>query len=468
MFCLGVAACSDNKAGSPDTLRPPDTITPADQAADAALPFPFSPPDLTLSQLSCLSFGLNTGSSSSSANRRKVDLALITSLGVGLLRHDFLWHSIEKTKGSFDFSGYDLRVDAAAAAGVKHIGLLAYGNPWATTKTKDDPKYPPDDPADFGRYAKAVVSHYKGKIRLYEVWNEPNAGYRFWKSNPLGDPKAFGALLKAAYKAAKEADPSATVLFGGPFFHDQIIPGHLKFLGDVYKAHPDLGKYYDAMAIHPYGMYPPNAPPELDYGQEEPVHEMMRSLRQLMAQHGDGAKPIYTTEYGWPVWKAVTELQQAQYLVRAYLLLTAAGSHSNCWYTLRDSGVPPTNTEATFGLLAYDSNPTDTTPSRAKPAFTAYQALLSTLGQYKVVQDLRQSLALAPSVFALRLQHETTKRRATALWSTGSTAVNVDLLVSGGVNQLTRVDMLGSQAKLSPGSGVVRVSVGPSPIYVLE
>ena len=482
-ICLWIAACAvgctDSGAGSPDAVAPAADLRPdqADagpdqravpdlrQSPDRRVTATFAPANLPLSSLACVAGQLSTGSSSGAVAARADDLARLTDVGVGLLRSDFLWHRIEKVKGTFSFAEYDARVAAASAAGVAHLGLLAYGNPWATSLTTSDYHYPPDDPADFGRYVKATVSHYKGKLDTYEVWNEPNAGWRFWKSNPKGDPKVYGALLKAAYTAAKQADPKATVLFGGPFFHEQMIPGHLGFLADVYKHHPDLGRYYDGMALHPYALYPPGIAPEKIDAWEIPVDVMLGRVRDLMAKHGDGSKPIYVTEAGWPVWKKVSEKQQGEYLVRSFLMLAAAGARAYCWYTLRDFDSHAVSTEATFGLLAHSA---DRTKARLKPAYTAYKTLLKTVGQYKIIKRLHSDLSMPAGVFAYGLQHITTGARATALWTTSATGVTVDLPLAPSTASVTTVTTTGQTAKPSFSAGKLRVAATTGPIYILE
>lgn len=440
---------------SPDTLAHPD----------AAPPVPFTPAPLPLGELACLARGISTAGGSAGQAARAADLSPMAAAGIKRLRADFHWHVIEPKKGSFDFSRYDRRMTQALAAGIEHIVLLAYGNPWASSKTEDDKFYPPDDPADFGRYAAATVAHYRGQATLYEVWNEPNGGYRFWKTNPLGDPPAYAALLKAAYTAAKKADPTAQIIFGGPFFHDQVIPGHLTFLRQAYDAEPKLGDYFDAMAIHPYALYPPAAPPEKDDDWETGVGRMVAQVRALMAKHGDGDKPIYVTEVGWPVWSSVSEAQQARYLVRAYLLLAAAGVRSYCWYTLRDQKSNAVSTEATFGLFDYSADPTK---ARAKPSWTAYRTLLQTLGAYRLSADLRAPLALAQDTFAYRLTHPTSTARATVLWSRAPGGQPLTLTLAPSTKTVEKVTIEGKKTTLTPQSGKVTLTAGEDPIYLLE
>ena len=70
--------------------------------------------------------------------------------------------------------------------------------------------YPPADPADFARYVYNTVSHFKGSIKTWEVWNEPHYSGFF-----SGTPAEYAALLKIAYTECKRADPECIVLGGG-------------------------------------------------------------------------------------------------------------------------------------------------------------------------------------------------------------------------------------------------------------
>lgn len=463
-------ACRDESSSTPDrgpSDRGPEAATDLaqDQVARPDL-YPataFAPSTTTLSEAACLSHPLASGTSTAAAASRADDLAHLAVLGVKRLRADLLWHVVEKSRGVFDFTGYDAVIADAETAGLSMLTLLAYGNPWAVTPTAADHFYPPDDPADFGAYVKATLSRYKGKLKTVEIWNEPNAGFRFWKSNALGDPKAFGALVKAAFKAARAADPTVKVLFGAPFYHDQIIKGHLKFVEEVYQAHPDLGQFFDGMAVHPYPVYPPSVAPETLSGLEQPLPLMMARVRSQLASHGDGAKPLHVTEVGWPVWQSVSEEQQARYLIRGFLLLVSAGAQSVCWYTLRDHAGNAVPTERTFGLLAID--PDGKTPPTPRTAYKALSTLLATLGGYRLSQDLAASLSLGAGTYAYELVHATTGRKAAVLWTTASNPGAVDLLVSTAT--ATEVGMLGEKKTLSAQGGKVRVIPSGRPLYIL-
>jgi hypothetical protein len=80
-----------------------------------------------------------------------------------------------------------------------------YGNP---------PQPPTSDPKAMDawlKFVRLVVDRYKGTIKYWEIWNEPNH-FAFWGSEP--DGKEYGRLVNAGAKVVKEVDPSAVILAG--------------------------------------------------------------------------------------------------------------------------------------------------------------------------------------------------------------------------------------------------------------
>src|SRR5262249_32175767 len=144
--------------------------------------------------------------------------------------------------------------------GVLALPILCYGNPWANAEPMGTIK-PPDDPADFARFASSAASAFAGRLATYEVWNEQNLGFRFWFPREDGD--AYGTLLKATSKALRSADPNARVALGGLIYHGLFTTAE-RFLETVYTAHPDIAAAYDVLAFHPYPIYPPSVAPEVD------------------------------------------------------------------------------------------------------------------------------------------------------------------------------------------------------------
>jgi len=274
----------------------------------------------------------------------------IASLGVGTVRSDFLWKKIEPQQGEWNFSHYDQVVDALEQRNIEIIPMLGYGVAWASSQTDDDSHYPPDDPNDFANFAAKVAQRYENRIQRFEIWNEPNAGFRFWKPNIAGDPVAFGELALAAEEAIHNINPQAHVILGGAFYHEQVIPGAIPFLQELIEAHPSVIQRMDSVAIHPYSLYPPTAAPEADHDGQIPIWQMIDNIQQLFSP-----LPVIVTEYGIPTTADLSRETQAAYLERGYLLALAQGATDVCWYSLQN-GEDEDNIEASFGLLNYDGS----------------------------------------------------------------------------------------------------------------
>jgi hypothetical protein len=350
-----------------------------------------APDPLTADRGHCLAAQLPLGQSAHDKARRQQFFDAAKYLGVRALRTDVRWDEIEPKQGAFEWAPHDTLVGELQAHGIELLALIAYGNTWASKEGKaaNDIMYPPDDPKDFATFAAAVAKRYQGKVKRYEVWNEQNAGFRFWKGTNTfsGDPKAYAKLLLLAAQAIHGVDAKAEVAFGGLFYLPQAVMGAEEFTDKAYAAEPLLAQHVNAHAWHPYALYPPVDPPEFAASKAEAgvervaVDETARRLRKVLAKHGAGDQRLWMTELGWPTEEAVTELDHARFLVRSWVLLDAADVPYRCWYTLMDHPPEAQNViwEKVFGLYRWDADPTDATPPQPKPAAAAWHNLTQRL-----------------------------------------------------------------------------------------
>ena len=184
-----------------------------------------------------------------------------------------------------------------------------------------NPIHSPSDLAAFRAFTQALARHVRQAWNpatvAYEILNEPNLSYE-WGAAP--DPAGYVAVLRAGYEGIKAGDAKAWVVSAG-----LATGGHyddLAFIREMYRA--GAKPYFDALGSHPYGG---SGPPDQKQG---PVYfRRAEEQRQVMLEFGDGAKPIWATEFGWIVgtaacnfgyheWMEVTEAQQAEYLAAAY------------------------------------------------------------------------------------------------------------------------------------------------------
>lgn len=454
ILLLLVPACSEPA----DEPAPPLYEPPGDGVPKGCLQWGFH--DRPLVHTLGLSSHLPWGDDEASTAQREYEVQRWTDLGVRVVRRDLYWSDIEPEKGVFDFERADRVVDATDSVGAETLGLLVYGNSWATADT-DDSMTPPDDPADFGDYAAAVAEHYRGRIQRYEVWNEPNAGVRFWK--PEEDPVGYGELLLEAADRIHEVDPDALVSFGGLFHPDlAFYTGGPEFLDQVHAAYPDIGDHIDAVAFHPY-RYPFTAPEHEDEIQQSLLADLCDTRAQIEAM---GDLQLWITEMGWhtaddALFAGVSEDDQAAYLVRGALLSASQSCSMFLWYTFRDSGTDDTDQEQMFGLHAHDSDVLTEPPAEPKPAAAAMAVLAEVLGDHDTIRDLSQELGFDEQTYGYEVFGG--EGTLVVLWAvSGETAVKVP-----GEGSAEIVRMTGETSTVEAKQGAFELVVGPRPLYLV-
>ena len=121
-------------------------------------------------------------------------------------RYDFSWRSVEASgKGAYNWAAQDYAVAEANARGLHIYAGLGYTPTWASVA--GNANSPPINNQDWYDYVYAAVSRYKGSIKYWEMWNEPNLR-QFWN----GTQAQFIELFKVGADAAHAADPDCMVL----------------------------------------------------------------------------------------------------------------------------------------------------------------------------------------------------------------------------------------------------------------
>lgn len=342
------------------------TGAPADDTAqDARAPQPVA--------LDAAPFGLNTHLATRypDPSSMVVPAERVRQSGAGWAREDIHWWRIQPTPNTWDWSFTDAAMSALIRRNIQIVGVLGHPPGWATGHAADalsDISFYAPDRQQFARFAEEVARRYGRYIHHWEVWNEPDNPL-FWK--PAPDPRAYAALLQDTSAALKRADPTAKVLIGG------LNPFDTSFLQRV----ADAGAWssFDILAVHPY--VDPAAPEAGNIGASA---DGVRALGQRY-----GEKPIWVTEIGWSSGPGdrdrsgqTSAQDQADYLVRATLLLWRAGVERVFWYTLKDDPGNP------YGLFTLGAGRADY--SQPKPAFAAFQTLSRQLGggRFVAVRDL--------------------------------------------------------------------------------
>lgn len=277
------------------------------------------------------------------ADPAQVDRAMgmIRAAGITWIRQQFPWEDIEiAAKGDFwdhrwdrdAWEKYDTIVALAEQHGLEIIARL--DNPPAWSRAMGNAEgwslAPPDNLDDYGDFVAAVVGRYRGRIRYYQIWNEPNI-YPEWGDQPA-DPAGYVALLQTAYTRAKAIDPDCVIIAAGLAQTTEETPwefgprnvSDLIYLEEMY--HAGAQGYFDVMGAMIYGLW--TGPNDQRVSRDRSNFARVQLLREIMVRHGDAAVPIWATEVGWSAlpadWQGaapygrVTAAQQAQYAVQAY------------------------------------------------------------------------------------------------------------------------------------------------------
>ena len=226
--------------------------------------------------------------------------AMLRVAGMGWVRSDFDWITVEKAKGVWDFSRFDEVVSECEANGLHILPILAHYVPWAN---------PAHEHLDaWEEYVRRIVARYGSRLPVVEVWNEENYA-QFWRDP---NPTNYIALLRRTYETAKKVNPNVRVALGGT----SGVP--LGYIEEVYR----LGgaKCFDIMNIHPYSH--PRRP-------EGTLDVQIEKLRALMARYGDASKPIWITEIGWPTPRMC--ISEADLVLAG---LNVARPDANAWHVL--------------------------------------------------------------------------------------------------------------------------------------
>ena len=233
------------------------------------------------------------------------DFAGLQDLGIKMIRDDMGWSSIETTKGVYNFANKDLYIQNLVNARIDPLIIIDYSNCLYNSMPSGQGYscgvYIPTNATEFehfkkafGNYTYEVVNHYKGILKYFEIWNEPNG---FWepRNNSVNiRVTQYIELLKEAYTRAKEANPKAVILSAGLGTTTDLINDYVR---NYYTQ--GAKDYFDILAIHPYCGYDQTMPYS-EQGATCGTIENIATIRSIMDSNGDANKKIWITEFGYP------------------------------------------------------------------------------------------------------------------------------------------------------------------------
>ena len=360
----------------------------------------------------------------------------VSEAGIRLIRDECYWSYVETTPGIYNFPPQiDFYIQQAQLRGIGILLILNYNNslyaPHAGSAVTTD-----SNRAKFVSYCQAVVSRYLPLgVKCYEIWNEPNIPM-FW--DPTPNANDYFKLLQAVYPVIKSIDTTITVMGcatspaeGNP----APFISWLSFIGSVFSL--GGGNYMDAVSFHQY---------RVDKNPEQWIQNDINSLKNIV-----GTKPIWLTEVGYhtaTVWPNLTELAQAQYVSRLYIMGKGIQQLSNIfYYDLKNDGTSANEPEHNFGLLNFNMIP--------KPAFLALRT---------AAQEIKDEVLLSSNVANgnYRYLFSNSLDRTYVFWNPTTVSSKSELFPSNAL-RITKMD--GERYFIYDKDKVVTVDYEQSPKY---
>lgn len=232
-------------------------------------------------------------------------------LGIKRLRMQAGWDKTEKTKGKYDWKWLDTIINDATKRGLQPWLQISYGNH----------NYPgggganlgagvptsPEALAAWDRWVEALVTRYKGKVKDWEVWNEPNFG-----DNLENTPQKAAALHVRTIEIVKRVQPEARI--------SGLALGHidLAYAEAFFKALSDQNrlKQLANVTYHDYTYNPDSHYPKVMQLRAS-LHKYAPGMPLRQGENGAPSGGGYgrgaMAEYDW------TELTQAKWDTRRML-----------------------------------------------------------------------------------------------------------------------------------------------------
>jgi class 3 adenylate cyclase len=316
------------------------------------------------------------------------DFEALQAMGVHTLRVSLGWDELEPARDQYEFGFWDAFVELAGAHEIELIPYVAYTPEWNASGggPGDFWRSPPRDLDQFAELMGLLAARYRGRIRSWELWNEPD-NRDYWR----GSVAEYAELLRRGADAVHAVDERLAVVSGG-------LAGHLEFLDELFEQQ-DAARFVDVVNLHAY--YETWNPEPL-----EALSGYVAAASELVQRHG-GRQSLWAAEVGysdfrdgprvsdatsaWYVHEHTLEYQ-AVVLVRTLTLLLSSPSISLiAWYELKDlpaaAAVIGDANNRHLGVLFSDD--------RAKPARAALAWMVRSFGDG--FQPLSEGLQVEPA-----------------------------------------------------------------------
>ncbi|MEM1058544.1 MAG: hypothetical protein AAGK14_04785 [Verrucomicrobiota bacterium] len=357
--------------------------------------------------------------------------------GTDISRVGLNWgRNISREPGVWTFDKLDNEVKEEAKFGVQIQALVAYCPWWAApepyrSESKGQARWGPwskkaPDPKAWRELCRRLAERYQGKIRYWEIWNEPDLSGFF-----SGTTDEYLNMLKIAHEEFKKVDPDYMVTTGG--FATLLDHGGHSLNPDMQeRVMQEAQDYFDVYAYHQHG------------GFNTYVESIDNRLIPLLKkyQKGDRMKPFLINEAGAKSENG--ERYQADTLVKKIGFTKARGGIGYLWYSTKDYR------GATYGLFTASMHP--------KPSYAAAAALVHMLRN----RSFQEQIDLGADHYVFTFADQ--KKEVLLGWKEGDWGSQLVVELAGSGHG---VDLMGNQHDLNLVSQQAVLDLDVHPHYLL-
>lgn len=362
------------------------------------------------------------------SDRLKDVAQMMRMAGIPWARERFSWSGTEREKGKLDWNKYQAVADAYASESINLYEIWHDSPKWSHPST--DASVCPDDLRDVYTYARTASKHFAGKVKAWEVWNEPDI--EFWPQ--LSD--RYSGYLKATYLGLKDGNPKAFVLQGS------LLESAGDFARDLYEC--GSPGYFDIFNWHVYK----NPSSYVD---------RLQAHLDLMGQYCKTDMPIWLTESGIrlegtegtkkELLSSPDQHLQCQFIPRNAVMSLVAGTDKSFFFVLPsylERGIQ-------FGALYPDLTP--------YPSFVALSASANIIGQSTYKGEYKTgNESIVAQLFA------TPRGNVLVAWSDKQAQMRVPT----DKKNVLMANIFGQESSIVSEKGELNIQVGPDAIYLID
>lgn len=228
------------------------------------------------------------------------------------------WSDANPSAGIYDLTGFDKFIAVNQTRGTEMIYTLGRTPQWASSQPNAATHYGPGgcapaaDIKNYDSYLRTVVTQAAGRIKYWELWNEPQDLESY-----CGGMREMVTMAQHAAQIIKKIDPTALIL--SPGVTGGSGPAWLSsFLSQ------GGALYIDVIAFHGYSS-----------ATAEDVVNVISSYKTVMAANGVAGKPLWDTEASWSGFGNIgtpSSSQQVAFIAKDFLLHWSGGVERFVWY----------------------------------------------------------------------------------------------------------------------------------------